>query len=106
MAQVYNIPARAQRNSETGLVWEEKLSGATGTVEVAKYSSIRVRAAGATVVTIGGVKAATMMTDEIMVFNAGIGNSTDTKKTVSVVISVAGAYVQVGRMVEVPSQEG
>lgn len=105
MAQTYNIPARVQRNSETGLVWEEKISGGQGSLEVPKYAAIRVRAVGATVVTIGGVLAATMMANEILIFNSGIGDSTDTKKTVSVVISVADAYVQVGRMVEPTSTE-
>ena len=52
MAMQYNEAARVQRNAEMGLVWEEKLSGATGSFEVMKYSAIRVRATGATTVTV------------------------------------------------------
>lgn len=100
MAQTYNIPARSQRNTDVGLVWEEVLSSATGSVEVQKYSAVRVRATGATTVTIAGVLAATMSSGEILVFNSGIGDPSDTKRTVTVTIGVAGAFVQVGREVE------
>lgn len=95
--QVYNIPARIQRNSDMGLVWEEKLSGAQGTLKVEKYSAIRVRATGATTVTIAGTLAATMSNGEILVFNAGSGvlNDGDTKVTVE--IAGANAFVQVAR---------
>ena len=100
MAMQYNEAARVQRNAETGLVWEEKLSGATGSFEVMKYSPVRVRAAGATTVTIGGVLAATMSDGEIIIFNVGIGDPSDNKRTVTVTIAAANAFVQVGRNVE------
>ena len=100
MAQLYNIPARAERNAEAGLVWMEMITNNTGTIQVPKYSTVRVRATGATTVTVDGVLAATMMTDEIMLFNAGIGNVMDSKKTVAIVIGAAAAYVQVARTVE------
>lgn len=100
MAADYNIPSRSQRNNDVGLVWEEKISGAQDTIEVPKYSAVRVRAGGATTVTIAGVLAATMSSGEIMVFNAGVGDLTDTKRTVTVVIAGANAFVQVGREFE------
>ena len=100
MAMTYNAPARVERNAEFGHVWEEKISGAQGAIQVPKYTAVRVRATGATTVTIDGVLAATMSTGEILIFNSGIGLVTDTKKTVTVTIGVANAYVQVARMVE------
>ena len=99
MAQLYNVPARAQRNTDIGLVWEEKLTNAQGTIEVKKYSAIRVRAAGATTVTIGGTLAATMSNGEILVFNAGAGVQNDDKRTVTVEIAGASAFVQVAQEV-------
>lgn len=92
-----NIASATLNHSESGLVWEEKLSGAQGTVEVVEYSTVRVRATGATTVTIDGVLAATMSSGEIMIFNAGRGNPDDTKPTISFVIAAANAFVQVAR---------
>lgn len=98
--QTYNEPARAQRNTETGQVWTEVLSGATGSVEVQKYATVRVRATGATTVTIGGVLAATLSAGEIMHFNTGKGDTSDSKKSVTVTIGVAAAFVQVGATIQ------
>jgi hypothetical protein len=85
------------RHSESGKVWEEKLSGATGSIEVGEYTTFRVRATGATTVTIDGVLAMTMSAGEIAIFNAGTGNPDDTKPTVTIVIGDASAFVQVAR---------
>lgn len=103
--QIYNIPARTQRNAEVGLVWEEKISGGQDTIRVPKYSAIRVRALGATTVTIGGTLAATLSSGEIMLFNAGAGVQNDNKATVEVVIAGANAFVQVGQE-QVPRPPG
>ena len=92
-----NLANRAARIAESGHVWEEKISGATGTIEVAEYATFRVRATGATTVTIDGILAMTMSTGEIAVFNAGAGDPADTKQTVSIVIGAAAAFVQVAR---------
>lgn len=92
-----NIASANLNVSDCGLVWEEKLSGATGTVEVVEYTTIRVRATGATTVTIDGVLAATMSAGEIMIFNSGRGDPDDTKPTISIVIAAAAAFVQVAR---------
>lgn len=92
-----NNPSQSQRFSDSGFVWEEKLSGALGTIEVQAYSTVRVRATGATTVTIDGVLSATMSSGEIMIFNVGVGDKTDAKATTSVVIAVAGAFVQVAK---------
>ena len=95
-----NLANRAARTSESGHVWEEKLSGAQGTVTVEKFSTIRVRATGATTVTIDGILAMTMSTGEIELFNAGNGTPADSKETVDVVIGGANAFVQVARNID------
>lgn len=97
---VNNIPARTQRISESAQVWVEVLSGATGSFEAQKFATVRVRATGATTVTIDGVLAATMSTGEVMFFNVGVGAETDTKQTVTVTIAAANAFVQVGKLTE------
>jgi len=97
-----NLASATLNHSESGLVWEEKLSGATGTIEVVEYTTFRVRATGATTVTIDGVLAATMSTGEIMIFNAGRGDPDDTKPTISIVIAAASAFVQVARNTDRP----
>lgn len=93
-----NMPSGAQRNTDVGLVWKEVLSGAAGTIQVPMQGSIRVRAVGATTVTIGGVLAATMIAGEIIIFNAGTGPA-DGKSTVAVIITGA-PFVQVAEEVE------
>lgn len=100
MAFTYNAPARVERNAEFGHVWEEKLTNAQGSIEVPKYTAVRVRASAGTTVTIDGVLAATMAANEVIIFNAGIGASSDSKKTVTVTIAGANAWVQVARMTE------
>ena len=95
-----NLPARTQRFSESAQVWVEIFTSSTGTREIQKYSTIRVRATGATTVTLDGVLAATMSAGEIMLLNVGCGSVTDSKKTVTLVIGGAAAFVQVGRLTE------
>jgi hypothetical protein len=95
-----NTVSQTLRHSESGLTWEEKLTNATGSLEVLKAGTIRVRATGATTVTIDGVLAATMSAGEILIFNVGDGNPDDTKVTVTVAIGAIAAFVQVAR--EVP----
>lgn len=97
MANRENLPSRSQNVSESGFVWRELISGAQGTLELPEFATFRVRAVGATTVTIDGVLAATMMANEIMVFNTGFG-ADDTKETVTVVIAAANAFVQVAKM--------
>lgn len=100
--QAANLAARSIRHSESGLVWEEKLSGATGTVIVKKYSSIRIRSTGAATVTIDGVLALTMAAGEILVMNVGAGDNDDTISTVNVVIASASVFLQVARDIDRP----
>ena len=92
-----NIASQSLRNSEVGLLWEEKLTNATGTIEVEPMSTIRVRATGASTVTIDGILAMTMSTGEIELFCAGRGQPADGKYTVTVTIGAAAAFVQVAR---------
>jgi hypothetical protein len=94
-----NLPTGGTRTSEVGLVYVEVLSGAAGTIEVLKYSAIRIRAAAAGTVTIDGVLACSLAADEIIILNVGRGNNIDTKDTVTVVFS-GSVYAQVGQEVE------
>lgn len=95
-----NNAARSGRQHDSGLVWEEKLTGAQGTLELRVQQTFRVRAAGATTVTIDGILAMTMVSGEIAIFCTGEGDYTDTKPTVTVVIAGANAFVQVARLVD------
>ncbi len=95
-----NNVSQSLRQSESGLTWEEKITNNTGSLEVLKAGTVRVRATGATTVTIDGVLAATMSAGEILIFNVGDGNPDDTKVTVTVVIGAVAAFVQVAR--EIP----
>ena len=92
-----NIASATLRHSESGLMWEEKLTNSTGSIEVTQYATFRVRAAGAATVSIDGVLAMTMMNGEIAIFCAGRGSQDDTKSTVTVTIAGANAFVQVAR---------
>lgn len=71
-----NLSNEAARQAESGQVWQEQLSGAAGTLNLKPFQTFRVRAAGAVTVTIDGVLAATMISGEILVFNAGSGLAT------------------------------
>lgn len=101
MGDRINLPTRSERNSDVGHVWVERLTNAMGTIEVPKYASIRVRATGATTVTVDGTLAVTMTNNEIIIVNAGRGAADDNKDTVTVVIGGAAAFVQVSRTTEV-----
>lgn len=102
-----NLANESLRIAETGMVWEEQLSGAAGTLILKPFQSFRVRAAAAGTVTIDGVLAATMITGEILIFNAGGGQPTLTDPTTtgvvlkqppSVTVVITGAqFVQVAR---------
>ena len=92
-----NIASANLNTSDCGLVWEEKLTNATGVIEVVEYTAFRVRATGATTVTIDGVLAATMSAGEIMIFNVGRGDPDDTKPTITITIGAVAAFVQVAR---------
>lgn len=95
-----NLANRAIRHSESGHVWEEQLTNGMGTIRVEKYTTIRVRATGATTVTVDGVLAMTMSTGEIELINAGAGTPGDAKDFVDVVIAGANAFVQVARNID------
>ena len=68
-----NLSTQALRHSESGQVWEEVLTNAQGTFTLQPYQTFRVRATGATTVTIDGTLAMTMSSGEIEKFNAGSG---------------------------------
>ena len=96
-----NLANQALRHSEVGHVWEEKLTSSTGTLELQKYATFRVRASAGTTVTIDGVLAMTMAAGEIAIFNVGAGDPTNPgASTVTVVIGGAAAWVQVARDID------
>jgi hypothetical protein len=96
-----NVVSENLRQAETGLQWEEKLTGAQGTLLLMPLQTFRVRAAGATTVTIDGTLAMTMMSGEIAIFSTGQGNIINTGDNyVTVIIGGANAYVQVAREVK------
>lgn len=102
-----NLANESLRQSDVGMVWEERLSGAAGTLVLMPYQSFRVRAGAAGTVTIDGVLAATMVSGEILIFNAGPGLPVKTdptttgivlKQAVSVSVVITGnQFVQVAR---------
>ena len=92
-----NLAAQSIRESDSGLVWEEKLTNATGTIKVLPHATFRVRAGAGTTVTIDGVLAMTMAANEIAVFCAGAGNPDDADPMVTIVIGATAAFVQVAR---------
>lgn len=102
-----NLANESMRTAEVGMVWEEKLSGAAGTLTLMPFQSFRVRAAAGGTVTIDGVLAATMISGEILIFNAGPGLPAKTdptttgvvlKQAASVTVVITGAqFVQVAR---------
>jgi hypothetical protein len=98
-----NVVSENLRQAETGLMWEEQITGATGTLQLNKQVTFRVRAAGATTVTIDGVLAMTMTAGEIAIFNTGSGSMKDTGSAfITVVIGAAAAFVQVAREADRP----
>lgn len=102
-----NLASETLRHSESGLVWEERLSGAQGTLQLKPFQTFRVRAAGATTVTIDGTLAMTMVSGEIAIFNAGSGQPIDVDSgtgvvvrqgnVATIIIGGANAFVQVAR---------
>jgi hypothetical protein len=98
-----NVVSDNLREAETGLLWEEQLTGAKGTLKLAKQTTFRVRATGATTVTIDGILAMTMSAGEIVIFNTGTGSMKDTGLNyIVVVIAGANAFVQVARETDRP----
>jgi hypothetical protein len=98
-----NVVSENLRQAETGLQWEEQLSGAQGTLKLMPLQTFRVRATGATTVTIDGTLAMTMSSGEIALFNTGQGNIINTGLNyITVVIGGANAFVQVAREIKRP----
>jgi hypothetical protein len=102
-----NLANEALRHAEVGQVWEEVLTSALGTLTLRPFQTFRVRATGATTVTIDGVLAMTMSAGEIAIFNAGSGVPSDVDSSdviivkqanlATVVIGAVAAFVQVAR---------
>ena len=97
-----NLANEALRHAEVGMVWEEQLSNAAGTLQLAPFQTFRVRAAAAVTVTIDGTLAMTMQSGEIAIFNAGSGQPGpapgDRNATICQVVIAGNAYVQVARV--------
>jgi hypothetical protein len=95
-----NVVSENLRQTETGLCWVEMLSGAQGTLQLGDAQTFRVRATGATTVTIDGLLAMTMSTGEIAIFNTGHGSPDLPSPYITVVIAGANAFVQVAAEVD------
>jgi hypothetical protein len=89
-----NVVSENLRQAETGLAWVEVLTNAQGTLKLTDAQTFRVRATGATTVTIDGLLAMTMSAGEIVIFNTGHGSPDDTSPYITVVIAGANAFVQ------------
>jgi len=83
--QTSNHATGAVRQSETGQRWIELQTATNGTLEVHPRTTFRIAATAVATVTIGGILAATMAADEVIIFNAGPGDKSDGKQTVTVV---------------------
>lgn len=94
-----NLANQAIRQAEVGHVWVEQLTNTSGTLEIPKYATFRVRAAAAVTVTIDGVLAATLASGEILLFNAGSGvNDAAGNFVPTVTVAITGnCYLQVAR---------
>jgi hypothetical protein len=107
-----NLGNQALRHSESGQVWEEVLTNAQGTFTVQPFQTFRVRATGATTVTIDGTLSMTMSAGEIEKFNAGSGLPSGNPNfnyppgqlppqrlgnSCTIIIAGAAAFVQVAR---------
>lgn len=99
-----NIVTEALRVGESGLTWQELLSGASGTLELDPRTTVRVRAAAGLTVTIEGILAATMISGEVILFNTGDSDPTDAKRTCTFTVS-GNAFVQIGREKLFPPQQ-
>jgi hypothetical protein len=91
-----NTVSENLRQAETGLAWVELLTNAQGTLNLKQSQTFRVRATGATTVTIDGLLAMTMSAGEIVIFNTGQGSPDDTSPYIAVIIGGANAFVQLG----------
>jgi len=89
------IQSENLRYAESGVPWVEMITNAQGTLHLPEVTTFRVRATGATTVTIDGLLAMTMSAGEIVIFNVGHGSPDDTTPYVAVIIGGANAFVQV-----------
>lgn len=98
-----NSANQALRHADVGHVWEEKLSGAMGTLILKTHQTFRVHAAaGGVTVTMDGILAATLNNNgDELIFNSGPGapQPAGSPPATKVVVVIAGgnAYVQVAR---------
>ena len=89
------IQSENLRHAETGLPWVEMITNGQATLNLPDATTFRVRATGATTVTIDGLLAMTMSAGEIVIFNTGHGSPDDTSPYIAVIIAGANAFVQV-----------
>lgn len=89
----------ALRQAEVGKVWVEVLTNAQGSFQLTDAQTFRVRATGATTVTIDGLLAMTMSAGEIELFNSGHGDPDNYSPYITIAIAGANAFVQVAQEV-------
>lgn len=94
-----NIPSGAQRQSNAGLVWQEKITNSDGSFRARFQQTVRVHAIGKTTISLDGELAITLQAGETEYINVGTGVGGDDRSTVEV--TVAGhANVQLAKDVE------
>lgn len=91
-----NIPAGSQRTSNVGLVWEEKITGGSGSFRARFQQTIRVHAVAQSTVSLDGMLSITLEAGETEYINAGTGLAGDGRSTVEVTITGT-ANVQLAR---------
>ena len=90
-----NLYNGSSRSFESGAVWQEKLTGTTGTVYVKEYSTCRIRSVGANIISIDGITSISLLGGEIEYINAGPSSRAD--KTVAILVAGAGVFLQTSK---------
>ena len=91
-----NIPAGSARDSEVGLVWEEKVAGGSVTFRAKFQATVRIHAIAQTTVTLDGVPSITLEAGETERINVGTGKADDKRSTIEVIVT-GNANVQLAR---------
>lgn len=82
-----NLSTQATRMSDVGLVWRLLNNATADSQEVPKYSALYIKAIADCIVTIDGIDAVKLLANDSIIINAGPGNPTDNKQTVTIAFS-------------------
>lgn len=93
-----DLPSGSTRSSESGLVWEEKITAGAGAFKAKFQQTVRVHAIALSTVSLDGVLAITLEVGETEYINVGTGQ-TDGLSTIDVTIT-GSANVQLAKDTE------